>query len=263
MANMVKGYLPTIETIHSPVVSAVRDSYIVARVGVSNQVTKINRNCRTIYNGIDVDRLKHTSYHDMAAVTRGKKTLGIPEDTFVIGRLGRIGQDKCLEEFLVACHKFQKDNDCAVLIVGGEAKDSPGYLAKVKIMAASLPVKNVCFVDEVEDVRDYYSLMDVFLYPSPTEGFGLVYFEAMACGVPVVTWDNELTRELLLGDALLEDNTINGLVRGLLWVQVYGRSSIAEIVEHAKQRSISEFSEQRMSENYQGLYQEIFDNQVK
>ena len=56
---------------------------------------------------------------------------------------------------------------------------------------------------------------NVFLYPSPTEGFGLVFAEAMYCGSVLVTYDNEVTREVAGGFAILETNSIEGLERGV------------------------------------------------
>lgn len=259
LAEKVKNQITTVETIHSPVVSSVRDSYIHARVGVSNVVTALNRKCRTIYNGIDVDRLEASS--DVFDV---REELGIPDDAFVIGRLGRVGTDKCLEEFLLAGKLFLDSHegiDCHMLIVGSEAANSPGHMAVIKVMAASLPVKNVHFVSNVENVGDYYNAMDVFLYPSPTEGFGLVYMEAMACGVPVIAYDNELTRELMLGAALLVDNTINDLVSGLNLM--YESGAAQEYASLGPEHVEDSFTEQEMSDNYQKFYKEIYEQCVK
>ncbi len=36
------------------------------------------------------------------------------------------------------------------------------------------------------EIREYYAVADFMILPSSTEGFGLVYLEALACGVPVV-----------------------------------------------------------------------------
>jgi glycosyltransferase involved in cell wall biosynthesis len=50
------------------------------------------------------------------------------------------------------------------------------------------------------DLRDYYNLADVFVFPSLSEGFGLPPLEAMACGTPVVCADSWSLPEVV-GDA--------------------------------------------------------------
>lgn len=266
IASILKGEFLTIETVHSPVVSGVRDSFVHQRIGVTNKVSKMNRKCKTIYNGVDIDRLcKRTEWEKMHPTTVDsfdkvhevslRDVLGIPRDALVIGRLGRLGYDKNVEEFMIACWKFQKENpDCHILIVGDEAKTAGGYLAKIKVSCASLPLKNVHFLPAMEEVGLAYEAMDIFLYPSQTEGFGLVYAEAMACGVPLVTWKNEVTEELFTGHAILTEPTIEGLVKGLnLLKDPDIRDEFGEI-GHLLIRS--EFTDEIMSENYQKLYVE-------
>jgi glycosyltransferase involved in cell wall biosynthesis len=69
-----------------------------------------------------------------------------------------------------------------VLIVG----DGP-LRAELEGQAARLGVASaVHFAGYQEDVVSAYAAMDVFVLPSRDEGFGLVFLEAMAVGVPVV-----------------------------------------------------------------------------
>ena len=256
IASHVKGLLPVIETIHSPCVSAIRDEWIDSRVGVSDVVTKLNRKCRTIHNGIDLDRLKQNIENVSL-----REVLNIPKDALIIGRLGRIGKDKCLEEWILACKKFQDSGhgkDAHFLIVGDEAANARGYLAKVKVMAASIPLKNVHFVKGTEFAGWAYQSMDIFLYPSPTEGFGLVYMEAAACGVPCILWDSDLAKELMMGAAYLAPNTIDGLAEALsyLWANQDVRHSLGV---QGKINALGYFTAEKMSENYQALYQEVIE----
>lgn len=275
MASCVKNSIPTIETVHSPVVSAVRDQWIEFRVGVSNVVTKMNRKCRTIYNGVDIDRLEkepknfdnikttiidHETGKENNVYMTFRENHDIPQNAFVVGRLGRIGFDKCMEEFLIACWLAQKTgliNDMHVVIVGDEAKNSVGHLAKMKVAAASLPLKNVHFVPAIECAGWAYQSMDLFLYPSPSEGFGLVFFEAMACGVPVLTWKTDLTSELLLGAAWLSNEQNSRCLADDLVYLALNKNIRDQLAAEGQKLALSTFTEERMSGEYQKLYAEI------
>lgn len=255
IASCVKGQLPTIETVHSPVASAVRDEWVSQRIGVSNVVSKLNRKCKTIYNGINLERLIVNRSNEETKSFRQEH--GIPEDAFVVGRLGRIAIDKCLEEWLLASKKFVETGLCKkpyFLIVGDEPENYRGYLAKLKVMAASLPLRNVVFVPATEEIGRAFSAMDVFMYPSPTEGFGLAYIEAMAAGVPTLLWENDLTKELCLGAAALCKNTVKDLAETLAYLFIHQDIRL-ELGHHGRQIVLSQFTSEIMSAAYQELYE--------
>lgn len=254
MAMELGGRIPIIETIHSPVRSSMPDRLINQRVGVSSVVCRMNSKCITILNGIDIGELDADRYTEDV-----KRELGIPEGLLVVGRLGRIGKDKCLEEWLLTCYYLQMQGiEFVPLIVGGEAAGLDGYIGKLKLMAASLPVKNIVWAGHHADVANYLQVMDVFLYPSPTEGFGLVFAEAMHAGAVVVSYKNDVTMEVAGGYSVLTDKSIKGLVEGVkkaLDIKIQD-----EIRPMARDFADQELSAERMVGQYQEVYEKIFSH---
>src|SRR6185295_4641157 len=77
---------------------------------------------------------------------------------------------------------LRDERETRVLIVG-----SGPLRAALEQQAQQLGVAHaVTFADYQEDVVSAYAAMDVFALPSRDEGYGLVFMEAMAMGVPVV-----------------------------------------------------------------------------
>jgi len=251
MALSVGKGFPIIETIHSPIRSPMRNDVITQRVGVTDAVSKLNHDCITIHNGLDFSMLVPTK--DPEEI---KKELGIKKGIPVIGRLGRIGKDKYLEEWFLVCYKLQQMGlEFVPLIIGGEAIGLDGYIGKLKLMAASLPVKGVIWAGHKKDVANYLQIMDIFLYPSATEGFGLVYVEAMYNNAVLVTYENEVSREIAAGYSILTGPGIEDLAQGVFrGLDLNTKNSITPI---AHDWVGAEFDADRMAKDYGDLYERV------
>lgn len=251
LARQLGNSFPVIETIHSPVRSIIPAEFIRQRIGVSKAVADLNYDCDFIHNGLDIEELDDSNEYAAESV---RNYLGIPKDAIVIGRLGRLGRDKGIEEWLLAVYRIQQcGHDVWPVIVGGASPEDQRYFGTMKLMAASLPVKNIIWVGHKFDIMNYLGIMDIFLYPSPTEGFGLVFAEALLAGCTVVAYKTDVTHELFAGYAVLTEPNITALVAGIekaLKTEVRNAYSgmSADWVR-------SEYDAQRMSEQYQELYE--------
>ncbi|CAB4932272.1 MAG: MSMEG_0565 family glycosyltransferase [Actinobacteria bacterium] len=93
--------------------------------------------------------------------------------------------------------------DLALVVAGGETLfDYRAYRADVDARAAELGVSPVVLgpVDH-EELPTLVAAAQVFAFPSTQEGFGLAAMEALAAGVPVVTRDLPVLREVFGGTA--------------------------------------------------------------
>ncbi|ACV28211.1 GDP-mannose-dependent alpha-mannosyltransferase [Anaerococcus prevotii] len=110
-----------------------------------------------------------------------RKDLGIDEKEKVLLYLGRIGEEKNIEE-LVDFYQKIDDPDVKLYIVGGGP-----HLDDLMDFARSFP-KKVNFLGMVnpEDVNKYYQMADVFVSGSTSETQGLTYYEALSNGTVAV-----------------------------------------------------------------------------
>jgi glycosyltransferase involved in cell wall biosynthesis len=122
---------------------------------------------------------------DMAAFTprpgrAALRELGIPPGARIAGHVGRFVWEKN-HAFLIEifAELARRDPAWFLLLVGDGRLRSEIERA---VAAAGL-VDRVCFAGVRTDVPDLMSAMDVFLFPSLIEGFGLVLVEAQALGL--------------------------------------------------------------------------------
>lgn len=74
------------------------------------------------------------------------------------------------------------------------------YVDRLKVQAYGLPVD---FAFDVQDIVPWYQSADVVLFPTlMTEGFGFTAVEGMACGKPVLYYDQPAVREATGGIAV-------------------------------------------------------------
>jgi glycosyltransferase involved in cell wall biosynthesis len=105
---------------------------------------------------------------------------------FVIGCVSRLeaGKRQLLLVEMMKSHRDQHPNWCLVLV--GDALNDPGV---VQFVTENHMEEQVIVLGHRDDVHSIYPLFDVFAFPSIKEGFGCVWAEAMAHGVPVVSSD--------------------------------------------------------------------------
>ena len=86
------------------------------------------------------------------------------------------------------------------------------------------------FVPE-EQKPDYYRLADAYVMPSRGEGFGIVFLEALACGLPVMGSIADGGREALLNGALgclVDPSNPVDIVRGVLETITRGKGPVQD-----------------------------------
>ncbi|MGC1505145.1 MAG: glycosyltransferase family 4 protein [Sulfitobacter sp.] len=139
---------------------------------------------QVIMHGIDLEAYAPAA--DRAAL---RKKLGLPAEGLLIGCYGRIRRSKGTDVFCAAMAGVLKCFPAHAMIMGRAVPKDRAYLQSIRDGVAQHGLTdNFHFLPEVpvEDMADWYRVLDLYVAPQRWEGFGLTPIEAMACGVPVV-----------------------------------------------------------------------------
>lgn len=143
---------------------------------------------------------------DPEARSRLREALGIAQDAFVVGHVGRFVAQKNHAFLLKAFARLRELRADARLLLVGEGE----RMERIRRKAQALGIADaVIFTGARRDVNRLYSVMDVFCLPSLYEGMPVVSMEAQANGLPVICSDRvpaeakmtDQMRQLPLGDA--------------------------------------------------------------
>jgi len=138
-----------------------------------------------IYHGVDVAAFQAAR----SERERVRRELGFGEGDFVAGIMGRLEPHKGHLEFIAMAEKVAQElPEARFLIVGGETVGEAHKAEVVRERWRSSPVRDrIVMAGFRTDVPEVLSAMDVFVFPSHAEAFGLALIEAMAAGLPVIT----------------------------------------------------------------------------
>ena len=103
-----------------------------------------------------------------------------------IGTLSYLDPRKRIELLIEA---YKKSKHKGELVIAGDSIED-WYKQRLYDMAKD--DKRIKFLGFISDDKlvEFYNSLDLFVFPSVAEGFGLPIVEALACGVPVITFDD-------------------------------------------------------------------------
>jgi glycosyltransferase involved in cell wall biosynthesis len=118
-------------------------------------------------------------------VRRNRAELGIPDDAFAMVTIGRVVARKATSQLV---HVVRDLGPKAWLVVVGDGPDLDAVRRTAHELGVADRVRMMGFVTDAEK-HLALATSDLFVSTSQHEGFGLVFLEAMAFGLPVVCYD--------------------------------------------------------------------------
>jgi glycosyltransferase involved in cell wall biosynthesis len=149
---------------------------------------RYSRRLRYVPHGFD---LKTTTLSRQQA----RAAFGLPPDVPLLGSVARLNAGKRLDAAICAL----TDSPDWHLVLAGQGPDE---MSLRQLVVEKHLETRVYFTGEMppERIGDFLAALDVFVFPSQAETFGLAAVEAAAAGVPVVANDLPVLREVLASD---------------------------------------------------------------
>jgi glycosyltransferase involved in cell wall biosynthesis len=194
-------------------------------------------NCRLIPNGVDCDQFR-------PGLPR-RRELGIPEDRFVVLMVSAFIPSKRIE---IGIEAVSRISDAHLVVVG----DGPLRNTIETAAAKSLPGRFTRLSIAMEKMPIVYQSSDVFLHCSKDESFGIVFVEAMACGLPIIAHEMPRVRWIVGNDEFLVDtNDCSAIAKGIEYARRSGLDRRQNRTEKAKKFSWVTIAQ---------MYKEFFGN---
>jgi glycosyltransferase involved in cell wall biosynthesis len=214
---------------------------------------------RVIRLGIELDTRVSS---DRKARAETRRVMGIPDERFVVGWIGRMTAVKRTDVVLNAFRALRDEGVDAVLCMVG---DGPDRVA-VEELAGELGIVRHClFPGYQEEVGPFFAAFDVFVLPSGNEGTPVTAIEALASGCPVVATSVGGVPDVVddgVDGFLVEPGTVDGLASrlGELARDTELRTRMGAA---GRERMQTRYSVDRLVDDMDRLYRELLDQKTE
>ena len=203
-----------------------------------------------IGNGVDKKKFDPNLEYNSKSL---KKSLNIPEDSFVVGLICRLVKEKGIEEFLQAAEQVRSNHkNCFFLLIGEKqihdhAESVDGVIENARKSLGS----NLILTGYRSDIPELLNIMDLYVLPSWREGMPRSIIEAMMMGLPVLATDIRGSREEVIHNETgllvpikspdLLAKSINELILNPIKTQQMGKNGRRRALEIYDEEKIIEF----------------------
>jgi len=212
-----------------------------------------------IPNGFDTDVFVPSD--DARASVRAE--LGVPENTVLVGRIGRYHHTKDYPNFLQAAAMLLRNHPDIQFLVAGKNVDWNNGELRRQVQEFGL-VERIHLLGERFDIPRLTAALDIAVSSSHAEGFPNVVGEAMACAVPCVVTDVG-DSSWLVGDTgkVVAPRQCDTLAARCSDLIQSGREPRKVLGLAARARIIARYSISSVVRLYESMYQQIIDDPTK
>ncbi|MCL5127862.1 glycosyltransferase family 4 protein [Algibacter sp. L4_22] len=147
-------------------------------------------------NGININHYNSNNF-DENFISNLKKEFSISEKDYVFVFIGRLVKDKGINELISAFNELNSNLENTKLLLVGDYEHDLDPLKK-KTLNIIKTNKNIISTGWVEDVRPYFKISNLLVFPSYREGFPNVVMQAGAMGLASIVTDINGANEIII-----------------------------------------------------------------
>lgn len=218
------------------------DTEAVRRDGIEKRIKGPDK-IITVNMGIDLGKFSP----ERVDRNQIREKMGLKNDHLVVGTVANFVPDKGLDTFLRIAKLLKKEEKNIKFLMVGDGPLRPQLESFTHEVYLN---DDVIFAGWREDIPEMMSAMDIFCLPTLREGFGVVFAEAMAMKLPVVTHriepipevvrENETGILIPLGREDLFAEAILSLIRDEKFRKKMGEKGRARVEEYFDERFMFE-----------------------
>lgn len=195
-----------------------------------------------INNGIDVDRF----HYNLQIRSVIRKQIGVKDGDLLIGQVGRFSVGKNHLFSLGLLKELMKESDKYKMIFVGDGELRDEIEDYIKNNGLS---NNIVLTGNVTNTQDYYNAMDVLVFPSLYEGFGIVAIEAQSTGLSVIASDS-IPQDINVSDKVM----FNSLSDMQKWIDDIKNVNIEERADRTALIKAKKYDSVSVAEEVRELY---------
>lgn len=207
-----------------------------------------NKPLSLIYNGIDTNIFKPLLQKQC------REELDLPQSKkiiLVVAKKGQLNPWKGgnYSQDIIDAHK--ENNNIYFVDLGGDENKEEGN------------VKIISYINDRKTLVKYYSAADVLLYPSIADNCPLVVLEAMACGLPVISFTTGGILELVehkRNGYVAEYKNTDDLRVGIEYLLNLPPQEIEKMKQDSINKISAGFTIEKMAEQYLNLYKKEIES---
>ena len=212
-------------------------SELVGKSFLSNVPRKL------IYNGIDIN-LFSPNLNNLKV----KEKYNVGNRFVILGVASPWSRRKGFEDFIKLSYVLE--DDIVIILVG---------LNKIQLKNLPSNVIGLSRTENQNELRNLYSMADVFVNPTWEDNFPTTNLESLACGTPVITYKTGGSIEAISNDTgfVINKGDINGIVKSINTIKRNGKEYYKDL---CRKRAVDLYNKEDRFKEYLDLYEEMIKN---